>query len=592
MKLILFCLVLIFLIVPVNAVDWLDSDWKSRRNITINHSVIDAEMTNFPTMVSITQLGLNTGGNDIRITDSSGNQVAREIECYNATSGKLVFHFNGTSVSNTSDTSFWMYYNNSAATEPDEDSTYGSESVWDSNYMAVWHMNNDPSGAGAQLKDSTKYNHNGTSSGSMTSGDLVDGFYGKGIHFDGSDDCIETSFNPKTQIGDGSSYTTTVLFYEDVSKTGNVFYGHVLLTPRHYLMADAYRIGTGHGSFVYFGALTMPIQTYHVVTGKYDSSTDYTHHILDEQTDSTSNTGDKELPTTNMYIARQQSNYYDGIISEIRFDNVARSANYISTIHTNLNNPTATGTHPFFLSFGEEESYEVPLLGTFLYPNSTYSVGYYGRLTNELVYETGFNMSDIGTCNTLTAGDMEVMSTDDTNYIQSIDKDAARDGYMYGNFSLPGVKSINFINVKTVHNRNGTSPVILGLFNVSTQKWHGVNNSSVEIVDVELTYNITGTDIIKYSTLKDNVLNLSVSLNTNGDGNEDVFVDFVEVYIDYEEVPCLTLECVYNLAISNQNNISILQNDVDDLKNNVNNLYLFVLLCTVFLVATLRKRGN
>lgn len=232
------------------------------------------------------------------------------------------------------------------------------------------------------------------------------------------------------------------------------------------------------------------------------------------------------------------------------------------------------------------------LNGTYLYPNSTYSIGYYGSLTSELVYETGINFSDIYTSNLLSSANMEYLSIDDTNYISSIDKDAAHDGYMYGNFSLYCVESVNFIRVKTVHNRVHTNPVILGLFNVSTQKWHAVNNSSVETVDVELTYNITGTDIIKYSTLIDNTLNLSVSLNTNGDGNYDVFVDFVEVYVDYEEVPRLTLEYVHNLTILNKNDISILQNDVDDLENNMNNLYLFVLLCTVFLVATLRKRGE
>lgn len=251
-----------------------------------------------------------------------------------------------------------------------------------------------------------------------------------------------------------------------------------------------------------------------------------------------------------------------------------------------------TATKPTWDADGEEESYEAPLQGTFLYPNSTYSIGYYGRLTSELVYETGINFSDINTFNQLTPGEMEVMSVDDTNYIPSIDKDAAHDGYMYGNFSLQNVESVNFINVKTVHNRNGTNPIILGLFNVSTHKWHAVNNSSVEIVDVELTYNITGTDITKYTTLIDNTLNLSVSLNTNGDGNYDVFVDYVEIYIDYEELPDITLEYVYNLTLSNQNNISILQNDVDDLENNMNNVYMFILLCTVFLIAMPRRERD
>ena len=57
-------------------------------------------------------------------------------------------------------------------------------------------------------------------------------------------------------------------------------------------------------------------------------------------------------------------------------------------------------------------------VGTFLYPNSTNSIGYYGRLVSELVYSTGFNVSDIGSWNLLSPACMEVMSTYDSNCVQ------------------------------------------------------------------------------------------------------------------------------------------------------------------------------
>ena len=56
-----------------------------------------------------------------------------------------------------------------------------------SDYIAVYHYNDDPSGS---LTDATG-NGQATTVGSMTSGDLVDGAIGKAWDFDGSDDRVE-----------------------------------------------------------------------------------------------------------------------------------------------------------------------------------------------------------------------------------------------------------------------------------------------------------------------------------------------------------------------------------------------------------------
>jgi hypothetical protein len=167
---------------------------------------------------------------------------------------------------------------------------------------------------------------------------------------------------------------------------------------------------------------------------------------------------------------------------------------------------------------------------TFLYPNS--SVGYYGKLLTEMIYGTGFLYSDINTFNSLSCSYLEKISINDTDYI-SLDKTAANDGYLYVNFTLDNVESVNHIIVRTLHYRNFTNPVILGLFNKSSQKWQAVNSSTVETIDVEMNYNISGMDLINYTTLNNNTLSLSVSLNTNGDENEDVFINLIEVYINY-----------------------------------------------------------
>lgn len=63
--------------------------------------------------------------------------------------------------------------------------------VYDADFQAVYHMAQDPNGDPTDgILDSTINANHGTPSGSMTSADFVDGFMGKAIDFDGTDDLI------------------------------------------------------------------------------------------------------------------------------------------------------------------------------------------------------------------------------------------------------------------------------------------------------------------------------------------------------------------------------------------------------------------
>jgi len=95
--------------------------------------------------------------------------------------------------SSVADTSLWIGYGDASASQPAADSTYGSENVWDSDYVAVYHLEEDPSDSAPQMLDSTSNGNDGTSQGSMTSGDSVTGQIGQGLDFDENDDMITAS---------------------------------------------------------------------------------------------------------------------------------------------------------------------------------------------------------------------------------------------------------------------------------------------------------------------------------------------------------------------------------------------------------------
>ena len=115
--------------------------WQYRKEITINHNQVVAGQTNFPVLIDITDLQLAANaqhnGNDILFMNGAGlsTKLTSEIESYNPTTGQLVAWIDLPSVSSTTDTTFYMYYGNSACPNQQDPTA-----VWDPNYAMVVHL--------------------------------------------------------------------------------------------------------------------------------------------------------------------------------------------------------------------------------------------------------------------------------------------------------------------------------------------------------------------------------------------------------------------------------------------------------------------
>ncbi len=181
---------------------WNSSDWTLYDTITIESDNIDDDLTDFPVYVDLSDLSAtfwsttpsasDLAGTDIRVTTgtSSPYEIPRELVYASSTLETGELHFKADSISSTTDTVFRIYYNGTTTGDYPEYGAYGARSVW-LDYDAVWHFSEDPSAE--SLKDSTENSNSGTSQGSMTSSDLVDGKVGKAIHFDESNDRIAVS---------------------------------------------------------------------------------------------------------------------------------------------------------------------------------------------------------------------------------------------------------------------------------------------------------------------------------------------------------------------------------------------------------------
>jgi len=193
------------------ASSWL-GNWGRRIKITVDSTDVSSPLTHFPLPIFLgSSVGKNNqdvtsvfdeiGGNykKIAITKNDGQtQLYVEVEKWDSVNEEAVLWVSKSDfvIDSATDTVIYLYYDN---TQPDntayvEDSGSRPE-VWDSDFKGVWHLGEDPSGTAPQMSDSTSNSNDGTSAGSMTSDDSVDGRIGNALDLDGIDDHISVSDN-------------------------------------------------------------------------------------------------------------------------------------------------------------------------------------------------------------------------------------------------------------------------------------------------------------------------------------------------------------------------------------------------------------
>ncbi len=155
--------------VSFNYQKWYSAGWNDCIEFTINHAYVTSNLTNFPILITGSQLNttdtdfwasVNSSGSDILFTDANKVKLNRELVSINTTAQTMECYVNVTSVSSTTDTKIYMYYNSAnIALYNDSNST----ATWDKNYVLVLHMNDNPNTSTVQ--DSTIYNNDGVKKG-------------------------------------------------------------------------------------------------------------------------------------------------------------------------------------------------------------------------------------------------------------------------------------------------------------------------------------------------------------------------------------------------------------------------------------------
>ncbi|MCK5260777.1 MAG: DUF2341 domain-containing protein [Thermoplasmatales archaeon] len=206
---------------------WWNTSWSSRKLITVNSSQVDSDLTNFPILISITDTDLRDDaqddGDDIAFILWSDNstKLNHEIELFNGTSGNLVAWVNVTSLSSSSDTKIWMYYNNSACSSQEN-----VDGTWDSNYVGVYHLNESL----GNRNDSTSNNHHGTLIGTP---DRVAGVMAGGLYTSGVGEALNLTGTSDYDFRTDTGIDWTITMWASTTDTTGYFlnradYGHTV----------------------------------------------------------------------------------------------------------------------------------------------------------------------------------------------------------------------------------------------------------------------------------------------------------------------------------------------------------------------------
>ncbi len=320
------------------------------RKITIRDSSIATPLINFPVLIILNStIGAKCDeGRSIRFYDPSNTtEYSYEIETWNSTGDSYVW-VKLPSLSSTSDTIMYLYYNNSGAI--DGQNKHG---VWNSNFALVQHMVDDTS---LVIADSTSDSYNATKKG-VNEPHETNGTISHAQYFDGLDDHADCA----APVVENNTKTVSLWMKDDANRyqvvlaNGNGASGNCegfsLCTDTSNVLQFILGNGGTVGHFLNL-LMTLPDTTsWHYYAFTYDgvSLTGYIDNTTWETTSTTS--GTESVPSTNLRLGNNPvspSYPFQGALDELRILTTAVNRSWINASYVNQATPSS------FVSIGDE----------------------------------------------------------------------------------------------------------------------------------------------------------------------------------------------------------------------------------------------
>ena len=340
--------------------------WNYRKVITVDADKVSGSsaLTDFPMLFSVTDGDLaftdfdgnvasSTAG-DIVFTSSDGvTKLSHEIEYYASTTGEIVAWVKIPSLSNSVDTTIYIYYGNAAA-----DDQQDAANVWDSNYMMVQHLSEDPSGSAPQMLDSTANNNDGTSSGTMTTSDQVSGKIDGSLEFDGNSTQDDLITVPNSSVWDNITTAITISAWVNPNSVGALGYRSDIIQRssgnndwwfnlQNSGKLSFYADNITGGTYKQSTSVINENELSYVVVS-YDDVNDIRFYINGTYINTVAASGSFITTDNLVYFGANHngpSTVFRGIIDELKVSNIVRSTDWIATEYNNQSSPSTFYTY-------------------------------------------------------------------------------------------------------------------------------------------------------------------------------------------------------------------------------------------------------
>jgi hypothetical protein len=345
---------------------WL-TGWDKRVKITIDHNDVDSVLSNFPVLVYLSNSSSGRNNDDVSFvfdelqSDANRNRIAVttsdettqcyvEIEKWDTPNEKAWLWVKVPNISNTSDTTLYLYYDKDHANNTnyvgDPNST-PAENVWDSYFKFVSHMKDDPDTS--HVRDSTSNDNDGIKK-TANNPIQTDGKIGKAQDF--SSDYINCGTSNSLNI----RYTLAIeawinpdslsAVHQNSIVDRGVSYWFLILTDR--TLAFLRFKGGGFATFSTIGTIPTGILTHVAVTYNNSAPDEVKLYINGQLSREGSLDGPIDSSVSTVLIGDRgpDAHPFDGIIDEVRISDAVRSTAWIKASHE--------GERDHLLDFGSE----------------------------------------------------------------------------------------------------------------------------------------------------------------------------------------------------------------------------------------------
>ena len=320
------------------------------RAITIDSTKASGTLTNFPVLVSSTIVDLKTITNGGAVTDNEGDDIIFtsdaagssilnfEREQYVSSTGEIYYWVQVPSISTSTDTTIYLFYGKSSV------GTYQSSATgtWDSNYQAVWHLDESTTSTSAYIIDSTANSYHASSSEGSFPAPTSTGKIARSQNFDGVDDVAGTASD---FIGTGN-VSVCAWIYPISFGEGDL--GRVIDNGKFQYhvkdgLSQTMRVTSDAGTVASAGTNAIVLNQWSHVCGTRNL-TGAANHYINGQFSGTAdqNSGTPVGGTSNVLVGNRADllRTFDGLIDEIHISNIIRTPGWMLTEYNNQSSPS------------------------------------------------------------------------------------------------------------------------------------------------------------------------------------------------------------------------------------------------------------